>query len=680
VRAGFTQGILDVVMVSRGSPTPFSEASPTTGRSSSTGSSLDPLGSIDPDRPARGIEDSTAPIVAPPMGAPPIVAQSLKAPQKPRKPVKPNIIEEINKTVPTGFELHRSSRFQVGSTFEVVMLKIHVPPHLEPKLKEWRQGLEDRFPLTSIFIRRVAVDQNLSNHLRSQFRQQEIISDEARPQLSHMIDHLCGRPPPAALQPRSIIPFRENFQEIPFIAIDRPEVQNREDLIYGERKQDGTLVLKVAIIDITDYILPGSEQDRYALRVGNDYYGRTRSISTIGTTLSRGKGSFTLGEVRPAWVAEMRISPKDGVITRSFKLRRAWVRNHANVNPEEPFDVKAQPELAPIIASLADITRLLEQQRISKSKMISIDAEGTTNRIVAETMIAANEQISEYIENKLKIPAGYIVHQQPTPEDHQSWLSALHELGIPASIEDFKDPWNTLGILRSLEEHNSPLARSLENNILDISMVRSVVSSRKTKHVGLRLNGYTRLKPREALGILNQLALDAAFVGLPGVTGEEIDRRLRTINDNRWKRDEKHYKLRFLEMLEEKLALVGHLFLAEVSHIDAQVVFEKDGLPLSPQPETPETPSAEVIAAWERHLKRSRVNPGPGDSAPPPLPEGVTAKLVHGNVHVQVEGFSKWGIIKDTKELDLKPGDPVAVVLKGFNLKSARFEFELTTL
>jgi hypothetical protein len=656
-------------MVSRRSP------SRSTGTGPPPGNPQENTASAASESSPRGPDISTLPLA--PRAS---LDQQLTVPLKPKKPKKPNIIEEINKTLPTGFELHRSSRFQLGSKLEIVMLKIHVPQHLEPKLKEWRKGLEDRFPLTSIFIRRVAVDQNLSNHLRSQFREQEIITDAARPQLAHMIDHLCGKPPPPALKTRGIIPFRENFQNIPFVAIDRPEVLNREDLIYGERKQDGSLVLKVAIIDITDYILPGSEQDKYGLRVGNDYYGRSRVISTIGTELSHDKGSFKLGEIRPAWVAEMRISPKDGVITKSFKLRRAWVKNHANVNPEEAFDVKAQPEIAPIISSLADITRLLEQQRISKSKMIPIDAEGTTNRIVAETMIAANEQISEYIENKLKIPAGYIVNQEPNTEDHQSWLVALSELGIPATMDDFQDPWNTLGILRSLEDHSSALARSLENNILDVSMVRSVVSSRKTKHKGLRLNGYTRLKPREALGILNQLALDAAFVGLPLVSGDEIDRRLRTINDNRWKRDEKHYKLRFLEMLEEKLSLVGHLFVAEVSHVDKKVVFYKGESPLFVAPGVHELPSAEVSAEWEAYLKKAATQPDSSGPLPPPLLDGVTARLEHGLLNVQVEGFSKWGIIQDTKGFDLNPGDPVAVTLKGFNLKANRFEFELTTL
>jgi hypothetical protein len=617
-------------MVSRGSP------NLTSGTTPPSETSRDPASPVGPSPLDTSLQTPLLALPAP-------SDHPLVAPRKQKAPAKPNITEEISKTLPTGFELHRQSRFKLGSNYEIVMLNINVPPHLEPKLKEWRQGLEERFPFTSIFIRRVTVDQNLANQLNSHFKDHELITNEARPQLSLMIDHLCGKPPPPALTARTLIPFRENFLDIPFIAIDRPEVLNREDLIYGERKHDGTLVLKVAIIDITDFISPGSEQDKYALRVRNDYYGRNRVISTIGTALSQDKGSFICGEVRPAWVAEMRISPKDGVLTRSFKLRRAWVKNHANINPEEPFDVKAQPEIAPIIASLAEITRLLEQQRISKSKMIAIEAEGTANRIVAETMIAANEQISEYIENKLKIPAGYIVHQEPSTEEHQVWLDTLHELGIPASLEDFKDPWNTIGILRSLEDHTSPLARSLENNILDYSMVRSVVSSRKTKHEGLRLNGYTRIKPREALGILNQFALDAAFVGLPLLGEEEVARRLRHINDNRWKRDEKHYKLRFLEMLEEKLAFVGQLFVGEVAHIDQQTSENTASLP--PQP-----------------------------------PEGITHHPVTPKVHVQVEGFSKWGIIKDTKGLDLKPGDPVAVILKGFNLKGKRFEFEITTL
>ena len=62
------------------------------------------------------------------------------------------------------------------------------------------------------------------------------------------------------------------------------------------------------------------------------------------------------------------------------------------------------------------------------------------------------------------------------------------------------------------------------------------------------------------------------------------------------------------------------------------------------------------------------------------LPNGVEARLESGQLRVQVEGFSKWGIITQTSGLALRPGDPVAVTLKGFNVKEMRFEFEVTTL
>lgn len=650
-------------MVVRGSPTPPNTTAP------------------NPRAPGDGGLSSAQALPSVPPSVPePQPSQELQVPKKTPKKAKPNIIDDINRTLPAGFELYRSYRFQLGSKFEIVMLKIHVPTHLEPKLKEWRQGLEERFPLSSIFVRRVAVDQNLSNHLRSRFRNAELISEAARPQLSEMIDHLCGEPPPPALEPRAVIPFRENLQNVPFIAIDRPDVLNREDLIYGERKHDGKLVLKVALIDITDYIRLGSKQDKYGLRVGNDYYGRKRIISTIGTALSQDKGSFKLGEIRPAWVAELRICPEKGPEVESFKFRRAWVKNHSNVDPDQPFDVKAQPEIAPIISSLADITRVLERHRIARSQMIKIDGEGTASRIVAETMIAANELISECIEHKLKIPAGYIVHKDPSEDDHVAWVEALRQLRIPATVEDFQDAWSKMGILRSLEEHTSSLARSLENSILDVSMVRSVVSSRNDKHQGLRLKGYTRLKPREALGILNQLALDAALTGGPLVPQEEIDRRLRTINDKRWKRDEKHYKLRFFEMLEEKLALCGHLFVGEVAQVDHRLVLYKDGTPFTFDPGVHELSHTELSTAWEHYLKRQLVEPDPLAATPPAFADGIQARLEPSLLHVQVEGFSKWGVVKQANGLSLKTGDPLAVTLKGFSLQAMRFEFEVTTL
>ncbi len=599
---------------------------------------------------------------------------------RPVKQPKPNIMEEIGRTLPAGLELYRAKRFQLGSKLEVIMLKVHVPPALEPKLKEWRQALEERFPLTSIFIRRVNVDQRLFGHLRSQFRDNELLTASALPKLGRMITELCGDPPRSDVQPRALIPFRENLQNVPFIAIDRPDVSNPEDLIYGERKHDGRLFLKVAIIDVTDYIQLGSAHDRYALRVGHDFYGRYRKISTIGAEFSEGQGCFALGQARPAWVAEIRISPNGSVEPDSFRLRRAWVKNHASVNPDKPFDIKAQPEIAHIIGALAEITRVLERQRIKRSHMISIDGEGTASRIVAETMIATNEGLSDFIQNKLKIPAGFIVHEDPPEGELDEWLKTLNKLRIPASSEDLSNDWAKVGILRSLEEHPAPLARSLENSILDRSMSRSVPSSRPGKHGGLKVQGYTRLKPREALGILNQLALDAALSGRDLIPREEVERRVDALNSKRWTRDEQHYKLLFLEMLEERLRLVGRQFEAEVAKVDYHVQFYMNGIPISGSQADQAFLDSMTRIAWEQYLIASRYANTGQTPEPPPLPSGIVARLEPTRYHVQVEGFSKLGIIRADEAPPLEARALVPVKLKGFNLSTMRFQFEGLTL
>jgi len=601
---------------------------------------------------------------------------------KPRqaRQAKPDIMGEIGRTLPAGLELYRAKRFQLGSKLEFVMLKVHVPPALEPKLKEWRQGLEEKFPLASIFIRRVQVDQKLYSHLRSEFRDTDLLAETAVGKLGEMVKGLFGEPPDSSIAPRSEIPIREDLQQIPFIAIDRPDVLNPEDLIHGEALEGGNLLLRVAIIDVTDYIQLGSPHDRYALRVGNDFYGRKRKISTIGTEFSEGQGSFVAGETRPAWVAELRLSPNGVVEPDSFSLRRALVRNHATVNPDKPFDFLAQPDIAPIIGSLAEITRVLERQRIRRSRMISIDGEGTASRIVSETMIAANEGLSDFIRNKLRIPAGFIVHEECPQTEREKWLELLNELRIPASLEDLSNDWAKVGILRSLEDLSSPLARSLENSILDRSMSRSVPSALPGKHSGLNLQGYTRLKPREALGILNQLALDAAFSNRQEIPLEEVEKRVRSLNDKRWVRDEKHYKLLFFEMLEEKLMLVGSQFNAEVAKIDHQVHFYHHGMPVTAGQADQAFLDSLTRIAWERYLIASRYSEPHELPQPPPLPDGIVARLEPTRYHVQVEGFSKLGIISAEDAPPLERGSVVPVRLRGFNLTTMRFQFEGLTL
>lgn len=559
-------------------------------------------------------ESSTAPSFAPALLEDALVLPTLK------RHKKPDVLLEISRSLPVGVELYRTWRFRLDG--DVVILGINVPGSLESKLRDWREGLKQKYPQTAVFFRRITAEENLQNNLRSTFRGVSLMTEDSSQLLSEMIVNLCGKQPKSPLEPRTTKPKREDLRNVPFIAIDEPGVLNREDLVYGERKQDGTLVLKVAIIDITDFIRPFSERYFYAMRVGSDYFGRRTTISTISTELAHGLGSFKLGETRPAWVLELRILPNQGVEDASFKFKRAEVVNHWNLNPTEPFDVKMHPMIAPTISALADITRILERNRISHSPIIAIDGQGTTSRILAETMIASYERLSEHLSKILGSSAAYVVHNKLSDADLRGWVEPLQQLKIPFQPKEESYPKGIREILSQLEQLNSPLARSMENTIIDQALLRSRFSTSNRGHLGLRVDGYTRFKPRDAVGLLNQLNTDAAMGSSELISPEEVEYRVKLLNDRRWKREEKHYQLRFLEMLQEKLELVGRSFLAEVA-------------------------------------------------------QGREASSDY--VYLDVQGFSKWGFMLRAPELSLKAQDPIVVTLKGFHLSRMRFEFEPTT-
>lgn len=532
-----------------------------------------------------------------------------------------SVVEEINRSLPPGIELYRSYRYQMPlmrNTFDLVVLKLNLPDHMEGKLTEWRRGIEERYPSTTILIKRVEVDQNLQNNLRSKFRGSELIGPSAIPVLQEMIGTLCGNQPPPAFIEHFPRPTRENLQAVPFIAVDRPTTVDQEDLIYGEKKADGTLVLRTAFIDITDEIAPGSESDKYALRVGNTVYGRLRAIAPVGATLFGGAASFRVGEPRPAWVIECRISPFHER-TEFFKVRRAMVINHANLDPSQPADIKRSPEIAKNLSALAEITNILEHRRNSRSSFIRIDGEGSAARIVSETMIHSKRLLAKFLGQHPTAPAIYRVHQKPSADTVDECVKELNELKIPAEATDFESPLSFAGILRSLEENSSPSARSLSNKLLDMFLLRTQYSPRNVGHYGLRLSEYLEIKPRDATGIANQHQLNAIFTGGRPLSETEVVRRATALNDKRWSRDERMYKLRFLEMLTERLGEVGNTFLAEA------------------------------------------------------------ARLGNGPSYFQVDTFSKWGFVRDRQAPYLTPGDLVALKLEGFHLPTMRFEFSLTS-
>ncbi len=558
--------------------------------------------------------ETTIHLVDSPVAPLPIRARSLH-------PAPANIIDEITSSLPPGIELHRAYRFQPPSLkrnrFELAVLKIHAPESLEAKLAEWRRSIEEDYPEFTVLVRRVEVDQNLQSNLRNRFRSSSLLSHTALPELDIMLSLLCGCPPVPGTKPRPTRPRRINLRHKHMIAIDSCATLDREDLVFGEVLPNGLLQLSVAFVDVTDYVSSGSDADRYALRVGSPVWGRSRVISPLGPALRCGPGSFREGETRSAWVVESVISPSEGGPLLSSTLKRGWVVNHRNLDPTALVEIAPHTPLGRNLAALAEITHVLENKRYSSGTPVRIDGEGLLTRIVAQCMIRAKHFLGQFVDTEAKIPAIFRVHQYPSEETIQSYIGKLHELGIPASHDDFGPEFFSGGILRALEERNHPNARILSNTLLDAFMLRSQYSTRNVGHFGLGLDAYLEIKPRDATGLANQLQLDAYFSGLPLLNEGEMSRRADTLNQKRWDRDVRQYKIRFLEDLTEHLSHVGNIFL------------------------------------------------------------GMVKDRSNRNLYCQVQGFSKWGVIQEPVKDHLLEGDLVPLRLEGFDVERMRYVFSL---
>jgi hypothetical protein len=343
-------------------------------------------------------------------------------------------------------------------------------------------------------------------------------------------------------------------------------------------------------------------------------------ISPLEPSLRCGPGSFKEGETRAAWVVETVISPHEPSSIVSSSLRRAWVVNHANLDPAAPTEAYPHSPLAKNLTALAEIAHVLEHKRSSEGTVFRIDGEGLLSRIVAQSMIRAKNFLGVFADREAKLPAIFRVHQFPSEATIADYISRLHDVGIPASSSDFGPEFFSGGILRALEERNGPAARSLSNTLLDTFMLRSQYSTRNVGHFGLGLDAYLEIKPRDATGLANQLQLDAFLSDRQTIGELEMSRRADALNQKRWDRDIRQYKIRFLEDLAGHLSHVGTLFLGEVKNST------KDAF------------------------------------------------------YCDVEGFYKWGIIPATTKEHLRAGDLVAVALKGFNLEHMRYEFSICKL
>ncbi|MDO6506195.1 ribonuclease R [Colwellia sp. 4_MG-2023] len=315
---------------------------------------------------------------------------------------------------------------------------------------------------------------------------------------------------------------RKDLRELPLVTIDGEDARDFDDAVYCQPEKSGGWRLWVAIADVSYYVRHGSALDDEAISRGNSVYFPSQVIPMLPEKLSNGLCSLNPDVDRLCMVCEMTVS-SDGELTGS-QFYPAVMRSHARftyskvaaildakdndgVEAMEGRNLREQySALVPDLENLKSMYLALSDAR-TKRGAIAFETEESlflfnkdkkiesvvplirndAHKIIEECMILANVSTAKFIEKHNK-PGLFRVHDKPSEEKYNNFVSYLSELGITIPKRDQPEPRDYCDILTKVAERPD---QELIQTMLLRSMRQAVYQSDNLGHFGLALASYS---------------------------------------------------------------------------------------------------------------------------------------------------------------------------------------------
>lgn len=309
---------------------------------------------------------------------------------------------------------------------------------------------------------------------------------------------------------------RTDLRKLPFVTIDGRDARDFDDAVAAERLPDGSIRLWVAIADVAHYVQPGSPLDQEAYLRGTSVYFPHRVLPMLPERLSNGLCSLNPHEDRLCMVAEIDFN-RDGKKIRQRVYNGVFQSQHRCVyeDLQKYFDAPAaesatyNPGVRTSLDALFELYKRLRRVRIERGSIdldlpeakVKVGPDGTvltimrvdrldTHRLIEEFMIAANEAVSEIMQEN-HLPFVYRVHEPPEPDAVKRFLDTARALGIPLKEPkggEHLDPKTYQSWAEIIQQN--PAARVLHFQMLR-SMKQAYYTDENLMHFGLASAAYS---------------------------------------------------------------------------------------------------------------------------------------------------------------------------------------------
>jgi len=313
---------------------------------------------------------------------------------------------------------------------------------------------------------------------------------------------------------------RKDLRDLPLVTIDGEDARDFDDAVYCQPKKSGGWRLWVAIADVSYYVRHGSALDDEAISRGNSVYFPSQVIPMLPEKLSNGLCSLNPDVDRLCMVCEMTVSSA-GKLSGS-KFYPAVMRSHARftyskvaaiLEAKEAKEAKEGQELreqysalVPDLENLKDMYLALSDAR-NKRGAIAFETQESlflfnddkkiesvvplirndAHKIIEECMILANVATAKFIEKNNK-PGLFRVHDKPSEDKYNNFVSYLSELGITLPNREEPEPRDYCDILAKITKRPD---QELIQTMLLRSMRQAVYQSDNLGHFGLALQSYS---------------------------------------------------------------------------------------------------------------------------------------------------------------------------------------------
>jgi len=258
--------------------------------------------------------------------------------------------------------------------------------------------------------------------------------------------HLPHRFPPEVLHEaqavENVIPAQElkkrrDYRGLPIVTIDGETARDFDDAVTVRQLANGNYELQAHIADVAQYVTEGSGLDQEARLRGTSVYFPDRAVPMLPLELSTDICSLRPHLDRLVLSCVMEIDHRGEVVGYEINegvIRSAERMTYTDVNAVlegDPVLRQRYVPLVPVFEQMRDLALILNRKRVRRGSIdfdlpepvIEFDENGMmksitrserniAHRLIEEFMLAANESVAHYLENK-RIASLYRIHEKP---------------------------------------------------------------------------------------------------------------------------------------------------------------------------------------------------------------------------------------------------------------------------